>query len=158
MDGRMVKYFLLLVLVFSLTGCATTGGRDLAELEGEEDFAPPGLAPTTAKLRFGDLPVPAGFKPIQDRSFIFQAEGVRVALLKYTGRAKVQDLVIFYKEQMLLYNWELLNVVEYGKIILNFERGRQSCIVNIESRGMKKLITISLAPRGGGGIEPQTDK
>lgn len=154
----MARYLLLLLLVFSLTGCATTGSRDVADLEGEEGFAPLGLAPTTAKLRFSDLPVPAGFKLIQDRSFVFQAEGVRVALLKYTGRAKTPDLVDFYKEQMLLYNWDLLNVVEYGKIILNFERGRQSCIVNIESRGMKKLVTISLAPRGGGGLEPQTEK
>ena len=155
---KMMRYLLILLLAFSVTGCATAKSRELAELEEDEGFAPSGLAPTSAKLRFSDLPVPTGFKLIREKSFIFQAEGVRAALLKYTGRAKAPDLVDFYKEQMLLYNWELLNAVEYGKIILNFERGRQTCIISIESRGLKKLVTISLAPKGGRGLEPQADK
>ncbi len=151
---KLSKYLLILLLALPLAGCATTGSSDsdLIALEEEEAFNPPGLAPTTKKVRFADIAVPSGFKLIKDRSFVFQTEGVRVALLKYVGRAKTQNLLEFYKEQMPLYNWELLNVVEYGRIILNFERGKQSCIINIESRGIKKIVTISVAPKGTSSI------
>ena len=139
-------------------GCATTNGKTLSEseseLEEEQTYGRTTLA-VTAKLRFDDLPVPVGFKLIQDKSFTFQTEDTRVALLKYSGRAKLQDLLDFYKEQMLLYNWELLNLVEYGKSILNFNRTGQSCIVTIEPRGRKKIITISVAPKAKGSIEAQ---
>jgi len=153
----MIRYFLLLFLVFSVAGCAAIKGRGASELEEEEGYAPTTLA-VTAKLRFSDVPVPAGFKLIQNKSFVFQTEETRVALMKYSGRAKLQDLVDFYKEQMLLCNWELLNIVEYGRSVLNFERSRQSCIITIESKGMKKIITISVAPKAKGSIETQAQK
>ena len=148
------KYFLILLLILPLAGCATTNGEvsDLTAMEEEETFSRPGLSPTAGKVRFADIAVPSGFKIISDRSFTFQTEGVRVALLKYAGRANTQALLEFYKEQMPLYNWELLNLVEYDRIILNFERGKQSCIVTIEPRGIKKVVTISLAPKGNTGI------
>ena len=153
----ILRISLILILIFSVAGCAAIKGGDLSELEEEEGYAPTALA-VTAKLRFSDVPVPAGFKLIQNKSFVFQTEGTRVALLKYSGRAKLQDLVDFYKEQMLLCNWELLNVVEYDRSVLNFERGGQTCIITIGSRGMKKIITISVAPKAKGRIEAQAQK
>ena len=153
----ILRISLILILVFSVAGCAAIKGGDSSELEEEETYAPTTLA-VTAKLRFHDLPVPTGFKLIQNKSFVFQTEGTRVALLKYSGRAKLQDLVDFYKEQMLLCNWELLNVVEYDRSVLNFERGGQTCIITIGSRGMKKIITISVAPKAKGRIEAQAQK
>lgn len=156
----ILRISLITILVFSVAGCAAITGRSSSELEGEEGYAPTALA-VTAKLRFSDVAVPAGFKLLRNKSFVFQAEGTRVALLKYSGRAKLQDLIDFYKEQMLFYNWELLNVVEYGKSVLNFERTGQSCIITIEPRGMKKIITISVAPKATAGkasLEKQAQK
>ena len=159
MKTSLGKYFLVFILAFFLVGCATTNGGSSSELsELEEGAFDSTTLAVTAKLRFDDLPVPAGFKLVQDKSFIFQTEGTRVALLKYAGRAKQQDVLEFYKEQMLLYSWELLNVVEYGKSILNFERAGQSCIVTIEPKGGKQIITISVAPKAKGSIETQAQK
>ncbi|UCB57414.1 MAG: hypothetical protein JSV30_02195 [Candidatus Omnitrophota bacterium] len=156
MQINMIKLFLILILASSLAGCAALQGAGSSEKD-EEAYAPGSLA-VTAKLRFHDVPVPAGFKLEQDKSFIFQAEGTRVALMKYAGRAKTQELINFYKEQMALYNWNLLNVVEYGRSVLNFEREEQSCIVTIESRAMRKLVTISVAPKGSGHLEAELQK
>lgn len=158
MQINLLKSFPILISIFLLAGCATTHDIGSSELEAEEEnFAATTLA-VTAKLRFSDLPVPVGFKLIEDKSFVFQAEGTRVALLKYSGRAQLPDVVEFYREQMLFYNWELLNVVEYDRSVLNFERGGQTCIVTIESRGMRKTITISVAPKAKGNIETQVKK
>ena len=153
----LLKFFLIPILLCFLAGCATTKDRSSSEFEQGEAYATTTLA-VSAKLRFSDLPVPAGFKLIKDKSFVFQTEQTRVALLKYSGRAKLEDLVEFYREQMLLYNWQLLNVVEYGRSVLNFERAEQSCIVTMEATGMKQIITISVAPKSKGGIEAQAQK
>lgn len=154
MNTVVLKYFVVAILIVFLGGCATTKGTSSSDLDIEEGEAYASTTlPVTGKLRFSDVPAPAGFKLVQDKSFIFQTEDTRVALLKYTGRAKLPDLIDFYKEQMLLYNWELLNIVEYGKSILNFARSNQTCIVTIESKGMRKIITISLAPKSKGSIE-----
>ncbi len=157
MQTSLLKQFLILFLSLLLAGCATTSGKGSSELDEEEAFRTTGLLPA-AKLRFSDVPAPAGFKLLQDKSFVFQTDNTRVALLKYSGRAKLQDLVDFYKEQMLLSNWDLLNVVEYGKSVLNFERTGQSCIVSIDSKGMRKVITISVAPKARGSMETEKEK
>ena len=158
MRENLLKLFLILILFSFCAGCATTDGLGSSELEGEEEgFGRATLAVNT-KLRFDDVPVPRGFKLIKDKSYVFQTEETRVALLKYSGRAKLHDLVDFYQEQMLLYNWQLLNVVEYGRSVLNFERSGQSCIVTIESGGMKKIVTISVAPKAKGSIETKAQK
>ncbi|MCQ9208326.1 MAG: hypothetical protein NG712_03000, partial [Omnitrophica bacterium] len=99
MRVKLVNLFLIPGLISLLAGCATIKGKGSAGSELEENFTATTLA-ASAKARFSDLPVPVGFKLIQDKSFIFQTEDTRVALLKYSGRAKVQDLLEFYKEQM----------------------------------------------------------
>lgn len=157
---RILKTALILSVISVLCGCATTQSENFSEepvtQETPDAYAATTL-PVTEKLRFSDVPVPAGFKLDQNKSFVFQTEDTRVALLKYTGRAKLQDLVEFFKEQLLLYNWELLNIVEYGKSVLNFERGRQSCIITIDSQGMKKTVIISLAPKAKGSLKTETE-
>lgn len=145
----MKNSFFSLLLLGLLCGCVTTTGRDTpsSATETKDSPTPAALTAATDASRFDDVPVPAGFNLLQDRSFVFQTEGTRVALLKYAGRAKLPELVNFYKEQMPLYNWELLNIVEYEKSILNFERDKQGCLINIEGNGTKKIITISLSPK-----------
>ncbi|MBU3959027.1 MAG: hypothetical protein KKE91_04115, partial [Candidatus Omnitrophica bacterium] len=68
-------------------------------------------------------------------------------LLKYRGKADPERVVNFFKEQMLMYNWNPINVIEYGQRILNFERDQESCIVNILPRGNNITIIISVGPR-----------
>lgn len=158
MQISLFKLLLVFISLFFLAGCATTTGSSSSELKSEEEtFARSTLAVNT-KLRFDDLPVPRGFKLLEEESYVFQTEETRVALLKYAGRAKLHDLVDFYQEQMLLYNWKLLNVVEYGRSVLNFEQGSQSCIVTIEPRGMKKIVTISVAPKAKASLETKAQK
>ena len=105
-----------------------------------------GLA-VASRLKFDDVPVPSGFKIIREDSFIFQDSSVRIGLIKYAGRPNAEDLVNFYKDQMPLYNWNLINIVEYGRAVINFEREGQTCIVTVEPYSTKTILTIAIAPR-----------
>ncbi len=132
------KVVSLLILCFlltaALTGCATTSGR---------------LEPQSV-LKLADVPIPAGLNPLPQKSYFFENSGVRVAVLKYQGRANIEQVVTFFKEQMPSYNWSLVNIVEYGQRLLNFERENEACIITVQIAGLwneDALVTVSLGPK-----------
>jgi hypothetical protein len=103
-----------------------------------------------AILKFSDLPIPAGLKSLPQVSYSFENAGVRVAVLKYQGKANIDQVINFFKEQMPMYNWNLINIIEYGQRLLNFERENETCIITIQVAGFwneDALVTISLGPK-----------
>ena len=68
--------------------------------------------------------------------------------MRYEGRSSPEALMQFYKEQMSVYNWQTVNIIEFEKKQLTFEKPGQSCIVTIEgSKNGKSIITISIGPK-----------
>ncbi len=137
---RIKAFLLACSCVLMLSGCAWTSKQDT-------QMTNPGLLEPQATLKYNDIPVPARFKLIAQDSYSFESAGVRVGLLKYKGKAEPQQVVNFYKEQMPMYSWNLLNVIEYGQCILNFEREQESCIVNMLAKGKSITLTISVGPK-----------
>ncbi|MGE4357752.1 MAG: hypothetical protein AB7E08_04285 [Candidatus Omnitrophota bacterium] len=129
--------FLIFCLIF-LMGCASF------PIQRTSPDKPLETAPL---LKFADVPVPQGFKLIADESFIFQNEEGRVGLLRYTGSPTADQVVNFYREQMPQHGWFMLNVVEYGRRVLNFEKEAESCIITVEATATRTIISISLAPK-----------
>ena len=128
-----------------LTGCATVDRQRDAELGLVEEEK----LEVSADLKFEDLPVPYGFKLNKQESFIFQNDFTRMGLFKYIGKAKPNKIVEFYREQMPLYNWGLINIVEHNEIILNFEKERESCIITLKPMMARTGLTIFLTPKSG---------
>ncbi len=134
----LVSCFLFLATF--LLGCAGVSKKDTLPQDR------PLLEPQVM-LKFNDIPAPLGFKLLAQDSYIFESGGIRVGILKYQGNANVEQVVNFYKDQMPLYNWNLLNVIEYGERLLNFEREAETCIVRLLPKGSHITITIALGPR-----------
>ncbi len=137
------------VLITSLTGCGTLFKKE-PSLTGSAMLEPSML------LKFTDIPYPSRFKFLSRDSYTFENSGIRVGVLKYKGKANVDQVVNFYKEQMPIYNWNLLNIVEYGERLLNFERENETCIVSLVPKGSSVFITLSLGPKPQ--IPKRTDK
>lgn len=135
---RVVLFFC--AVIFALAGCATMPNLD----KGMENSA---LLEPQALLKFSDVPIPTGFKLLPQESYTFESSGVRVGVLKYKGKAAPDRVVSFYKEQMPMYNWALLNVVEYGDRLMNFDRENETCIIGLLVKGSVVTITISLGPK-----------
>jgi hypothetical protein len=140
----MIKYISLIsIIAITLAGCAAS-----SPYRGGDAETYKALDVSTA-LKFEDVPVPAGFKPLVRDSFVFENDVLRVGIMKYTGRIHPDHVVNFYKDQMSLYNWRFLNLVEYQRRIMSFERDDQNCTILIEPSGMGTLLTISVAPKAG---------
>jgi hypothetical protein len=98
-------------------------------------------------LRFADIPIPGGFKILPQMSYSFENNGVRVALLKYKGSGSSDQVLNFYKEQMPISRWNLINISEFGQRMLNYEREDESCIITIQPLTMSTLVAISVGPK-----------
>ncbi len=126
------------LLTTALMGCATTSSSNLQ---------------SQAILKFADVPIPVGLKPLPQISYSFENAGVRVGVLKYQGRANIDQIINFYKEQMPMFNWNLVNIIEYGPRLMNFERDNETCIITLQIAGFWNedvLVTLSLGPKSQG--------
>lgn len=135
-------YFLIFVFMLcllNLMGCASTNK--------DSDISTSALLEPQAVLKFNDIPVPVGLKLIPQDSYSYESGTVRIALLKYQGKVNTDQVVNFYKEQMPMFKWNLLNSIEYGQRLLNFEREEETCIINLLPKGATTIVTISLGPK-----------
>lgn len=135
--------FIVMGIVFfalAISSCATTNNNSGASISS-------GGVGMSGILKFEDVPVPAGFKLIDNESFSFQNDNMRVGLLKYSGMPGANKVVEFYKEQMPMYNWDLINVIEYGQKVMNFERADQTCIITIQPLSTRTVIAVAVAPK-----------
>lgn len=140
----------VLAMVFGLTvlnGCSSVPSRRVTDT-GEIITVEKPLGVATV-LRFEDVPLPAGFNTIKEQSFIYQDASLRVGLLRYSGWAKANQIVAFFKSQMPLYNWNLINVVEFGDTHMSFVKNDENCTITIESLTAKSLINIVISPKTG---------
>ncbi len=149
-----IKYsYLMIFVIMAVAGCATSGS-----VSRDDDLAPAKALNVSAALKFEDIPVPSGFNIISSQSFTFENDVLRVGILKYRGRADAGRVVNFYQDQMPLYNWRFMNVLEYGRRIMNFEREDQNCIIVIEPLHMSTGITITVAPKSDRAMTYKTIK
>ncbi len=121
-------------------GCITMPNK-------EKESKNPANLESQAILKFGDVPIPVGFNLVAEESYSFESAGIRVGLLKYQGKGNIDLVVNFYKEQMPIYNWNLLNIVEYGQRLLNFDRDTESCIISLSNKGSTVILTVSVGPK-----------
>jgi hypothetical protein len=123
---------------FLVAGCGIT--QEKTPVTGSN-----ALTPVAAKLP--DIPVPYGFKLLTKNSYSFESGAIRVAVLRYKGSSQIESVVRFYKEQMPLSGWTLLNIIQYENSLLNFERDEETCIVDVSPRLTGVLVTVSLGPK-----------
>jgi hypothetical protein len=145
---RSIALLALAASVVIFSGCVE------APKKTESAAAPQKILEPSGRVKFSDIPVPEGFAFEGRDSYVFESSGIRVGVLRYHGRVMADRVVNFYREQMPMYNWVLLNVVEYGDRLMNFDREEESCIVTISPRGNRaSLISICVGPKAAQGAK-----
>lgn len=113
-------------------------------------------AATTAPAsepRLSDVPVPAGFKFIADRSSDRLTEGFRIANHRYEGDAPLRQVAAFYKREMPRGGWQLVDEsFGSGRQRYMFNKGAETCHISIwDDWGTK--VYIQVLPKGGNPVE-----
>jgi len=148
-----MKTRILVLIVAGICGAITLTGCDSLPSRRSSDTGEPvhveKQLDVATTLRFDDIPTPAGFNNLRDQSFVFQDSSIRVGLLRYAGRPNANQVAIFFKTQMTLYNWELENTVEHGIATMYFTKGEETCVITIEPLTTKTVVNIVISPKKG---------
>lgn len=139
---KFSKFIFLFLAIFIFSACAANSNSSY----NPNSSTSASLEPQSV-FKFSDIPVPAGLKNLQQSSYSFESSGIRVGVLRYYGKADADRVISFYKEQMPMHNWNLVNIIEYGQRLINFERENESCIITLEPKGKNVILTVSLGPK-----------
>jgi hypothetical protein len=125
-----------LMLAFVI-GCARTP-------EGEKGEMMPTPAGT---YRFEDVPIPRSLAIEEEESFIYESQAIKTGILVYAGKAKVRDLVRFFKENMGPHGWRLVNNFERDDALLFFSKPGWGCVIAIKPTAMQRAkVEIRIGP------------
>lgn len=132
---------IVLSCIFFLSGCSTISFQKSAPADKD------GTLKSSQVLRFSDVVVPQGFNLVPAQSYSFENYGIRVGMLKYTGKAKSEQIVNFFKDSMPEGGWNLINILEYEQKMLNFDKEDETCVIVITPKTLVTEVTISLGPK-----------
>ncbi|MCH7646288.1 MAG: hypothetical protein IH788_03725 [Nitrospinae bacterium] len=141
---KVFTYALLAGVVLALV--ATIGCQQFA---APQTYSAAQLEPAIPTGRFHDVPVPSTFRPISDRTFVFENPSLKAGILVYKGKLSVTDTVNFFKDHMPANGWRMVSSLEVKDVIMKFEKVGWTCDVTVR-RGFEREITIYIGPTGNG--------
>lgn len=144
LNGNLLLVFGLLIGL-SLLGCQTL--NKMWNKTKEKVNILPALPEghSLSHLQFDDIPVPRDFKHQPKESVVYMHGGLRTAHIKYSGSARVENVVDFYLKQMPQQKWIFKTSLELDKKKkLLFEKGSERCEVIIENKGRDSYLDIMI--------------
>jgi hypothetical protein len=110
-----------------------------------------GAATPVQHVSLEGIPVPSGFKLVDDRSVGVSSGSLRVAKLEFIGDLDRTAGARFYKDYMPSGGWTLREEdLDRGVYSLRFESPREQCIVRLWSENRRTMIAIRLTPLAAG--------
>lgn len=97
-----------------------------------------------------DIPVPSVMKLDKKETFLFEAKGIKVGILKYTGRVDSYSLAEAIKNNLTGEKWRLINMLTYRNTInINFAKNDRTCNVFIEEGWFTTTLEIRVGVISG---------
>ncbi|MFN0135545.1 MAG: hypothetical protein ACKVS9_05435 [Phycisphaerae bacterium] len=101
-----------------------------------------------------DIPKPAGFQLVDDRSVARVSGQVRVARCEYEGRTDRQAVKRFYETNLPQAGFELKKTsLDDGVWGLTFESATEVADLRIRKKGFRTVVVIELGPKPVGTTE-----
>lgn len=147
--NKIISLSGVLLFIF-LIGCAGLTPQLKPEEEGVFIDKKPGVITeqtSTRYYRFKDVPAPDNFKLDEAKSFVYETPSLKAGILLYTGTGKRADVVNFYKDEMPLYGWKLVNIFEHQGVDMIFDKEGWNCRINISKSFRTNTIEIKIGPK-----------
>jgi len=96
---------------------------------------------------FDDIPIPSELSRDEERSFVYEAPGVTMGVIGYSGYYKGGSIAKFFRNEMPKHEWQFLNAFSEGdKYLVNFIKSDKSCMISIEESSLSTRVTIKVGP------------
>lgn len=145
---KIARTFALFSAVAAVLAFAAAAGCQPNNAEAEVPFYPgerQGEVTLYRNLQFDDIPVPAEYTLVRNKSHSFQGSRFRSAVYQYEGFLDWSDAVAFYREQTPLGGWTLdsfhrdLNFVE-----MRYRKGPEQLIIVVRYEHFGSRTEIQL--------------
>ncbi|MCK4342272.1 MAG: hypothetical protein KAY37_11180 [Phycisphaerae bacterium] len=138
----------MLFTIASLSGCNGFGGSE---------STPPGQGPPPSPRQhrmLKNIPIPAGFQMVRDRSNAWASGQIRWANYAFEGNASPEQIADFYTNHMPSAKFILKKEsLESGEHHLSFESDTEDCNIRIRRGKLKTTLIINLGPLPKGSAE-----
>jgi hypothetical protein len=106
------------------------------------------MMPTPAgTYRFEGVPIPRSLAIEEEESFVYESEVIKTGILVYAGKARVGDLVRFFKENMGAHGWRLVSNFERNDALLSFSKPGWGCVIAIKPTAMQRAqVEVRVGP------------
>jgi len=153
----MFRYIIAVFFLLSLSSCGlmhkpNAGEAPKAMKHTSQSGAPVNaVAPVVETVaEFDDIPIPSELSRDNERSFIYEAPGVTMGVIGYSGYYKGGSIAKFFRAEMPKHDWQFLNGFSEGdKYLISFIKADKSCLINIEEGSLSTRITIKIGPTQG---------
>lgn len=146
LERRPKKLHGLFILWVGVTLLVAAGCQ---QLTGSSGFSGSPMEQPIPVGRFNDVPVPANYHLVPDRTFIFENPSLKAGILTYKGNLSVTDTANFFKEHMPANGWRLVSSFEVKDVIMKFEKVGWTCDVTVRP-GFEREIVIKIGPTSEG--------
>lgn len=140
-------------LALLAAGCAALGTGGCNSSLGRSETAGPSASPRQHPTLEG-IPLPNGFRLVDDRSVGVSSGRLRVAKFEFIGDTDRSTLSRFYKEYMPSGGWTLRKEdFDRGIYDLRFESSTEECTVRLRPEKNRTAIVIHVIPLPRGTAE-----
>ena len=156
----MLYRLLALLLFISLTSCGLIHKPE-ANQPQKSSTSKPSKSPSGATVthvqpvismipEFDDIPIPSELSRDEDRSFIYEAPGITMGVIGYSGYYKGGSIAKFFRNEMPKHDWQFLNAFSEGeRYLINFIKADKSCLISVEEGSLSTRVTIKVGPTQG---------
>ncbi|NDV19974.1 hypothetical protein GO013_11130 [Pseudodesulfovibrio sp. JC047] len=138
---RIFRLVLPLLCVLGLMACTTTGTTSTGNVSGQSPSAQ--YQEPDYYLDFDDIMIPKEISYKADDSYKLDNSKFRAAIMRFSGRVEVMELVQYFVNNMTKDNWTLLSNNKASKVhVLNFEKFNKSCVIQIDDSFATATTTI----------------
>ncbi len=153
MRKLVVCFTALVLLAFLCSGCATW--KKMAGSSEEEASAPKSEPLNQAFHGFPDVPVPKELSLVENKSFVYETQTMRVGVLMFTGNVDLQSLEEYFKVNMGRNGWKFINSTKYRGISLLFIKEDKTAQIKMNKGTFGSDIEISI---GAGTVLNKAEK
>jgi hypothetical protein len=99
------------------------------------------------------VPLPSGFRLVDERSFGVSTGGSRVGRFEFRGDMDRSRVATFFKQNMPGGGWNLQKEdFDHGIYELRFQSDAEECTIRLKSEGRRTMIGVQVGPIPGGSL------
>jgi len=147
------KFCIILTLLFVFAGC--TARNNTATTQDPAENRQATYQEPDYYMDFDDIMIPKEINYDADNSYKLDNSKFRAAIMRFTGRVQVMELINYFLNNMAKDNWTLVSNNKASTVhVMTFEKYNKSCVIQVDdSFATAKTTIFAVEVKGGTSIK-----